>query len=305
MAETRQNRVAWPSISSMSSELDEDTLNQVRGLINDYGLALEDAAAVSEVNIFAFLLFRQFDLVGGLTPTQVLVAISQTAGGVSRVIWRDWRNNPPAPMPADLAVGVRQELGWDQLEILSFDAALLDQGTAAREPSLQEMARERVDRAIQAAEKQARLVRLDPIFQGRDFMIEDELCFVLIPFREPFYRLYENCIKPALEAVGLKVIKADDLFTPTAIIEDIWEYINRSRVIVADVTGRNPNVFYELGIAHTVGKEVIILTQDDNDIPFDLRHLRHFKYTDNEKGWEALRRTLEKAVEAVVGERTG
>jgi len=289
----------------MSSELDEDTLNQVRGLINDYGLALEDAAAVSEVNIFAFLLFRQFDLVGGLTPTQVLVAISQTAGGVSRVIWRDWRNNPPAPMPADLAVGVRQELGWDQLEILSFDAALLDQGTAAREPSLQEMARERVDRAIQAAEKQARLVRLDPIFQGRDFMIEDELCFVLIPFREPFYRLYENCIKPALEAVGLKVIKADDLFTPTAIIEDIWEYINRSRVIVADVTGRNPNVFYELGIAHTVGKEVIILTQDDNDIPFDLRHLRHFKYTDNEKGWEALRRTLEKAVEAVVGERTG
>lgn len=305
MAETRQSKVAWPQLSSLASELDEDTLNQVRGLINDYGLALEDAAAASQVNIFAFPLFRQFDLVGGVTPTEVLVAISQTAGGVSRVIWRDWRSNPPAPMPADLAAGVRQELGWDQFEILSFDGALLDEGTTAREPRLQEMARERVDRAIQAEEKQARLVRLNPIFQGRDFMVEDDLCFVLMPFREPFYRLYENCIKPALEAVGLKVVKADDLFTPTAIIEDIWEYINRSRVIVADVTGRNPNVFYELGMGHTVGKEVIILTQEENDIPFDLRHLRHFKYTDNEKGWKALRRTLEKAVEAVVRERSG
>jgi len=150
------------------------------------------------------------------------------------------------------------------------------------------------------AERQARLVRTNPIFQGREFLVEDRLCFVLMPFREPFYRIYEDHIKPTLEAAGLQVIKADDLFTPTAIIEDIWEYINRSRLLVADVTGRNPNVFYELGIAHTVGKDAIILTQDENDIPFDLRHLRHFRYTDNEEGWEALRRTLAKAVDAVV-----
>lgn len=68
--------------------------------------------------------------------------------------------------------------------------------------------------------------------------------------------------------------------------------IDRSRVVVCDCTGRNPNVFYEAGIAHTLGREVILVTQADHDIPFDRRHLRYVRYLNNGEGRAALAATL-------------
>ena len=59
---------------------------------------------------------------------------------------------------------------------------------------------------------------------------------------------------------------------------DVWTAICRSRIIIADCTGRNPNVFYEIGIAHTVGKPVILIAQNSKDVPFDLRHIRYIPY---------------------------
>jgi len=122
---------------------------------------------------------------------------------------------------------------------------------------------------------------------------DKKLCFVLMPFRPNFERLYKDHIKPTIEKVGYEVIKANDLFTTSPIIEDIWEQINKSSLVVADVTGKNANVFYELGLAHTVGKDTIIITQNDDDVPFDLKHLRYFKYNDNEQGWKNLGECLE------------
>ena len=78
-----------------------------------------------------------------------------------------------------------------------------------------------------------------------------------------------------------------------SIITDIVNLIDRSRVVICDCTGRNPNVFYEIGIAHTLGREVILITQADADIPFDLRHLRYVKYLNNAEGRAVLRAALE------------
>jgi hypothetical protein len=137
-----------------------------------------------------------------------------------------------------------------------------------------------------------------PIFKGR-FPTESNLCFVLIPLRENFVRLYDNQIKPTLEGKGFNVVKADDIYSLSTIVEDIWEYINKARFIIADVTTRNPNVFYELGIAHTLGKDTVVLTQDENDVPFDLKHIRHFIYTDNEEGWKSLKHDLEEIAKLI------
>jgi len=153
---------------------------------------------------------------------------------------------------------------------------------------------------VEHAEREARIVKINPIFQRRDFLLEDDLCFVLMPFAEPFNRLYQEHIKPTLEALNLRVIRADDLSAPAPIIEDIWEYINKACFIVADVTGRNPNVFYELGIAHTVGKDAIMLTQNKDDIPFDVGHIRYFEYADNSEGWKNLQRKLKNAAKAIL-----
>ena len=79
-----------------------------------------------------------------------------------------------------------------------------------------------------------------------------------------------------------------NLYGNKPIIQDIWSAINRAEIIVAELSGRNPNVFYEVGICHTLGKEVILLAQDIEDIPFDLRYLRVILYEPTYRGCKQL-----------------
>ncbi len=137
---------------------------------------------------------------------------------------------------------------------------------------------------------------INPIFRARNLVPEVNLCFVLMPFKPSFERLFNEKIKPTVHSCGFKCIKANDLYSPTPIIEDIWIHIFKSQVIIADVTNRNPNVFYEMGIAHTIGKPVIIITQDKTDIPFDVSQYRYFQYTDDINGWDILCNNLRAAL---------
>lgn len=297
----RTSRVAWPGISRGGGNLDGAMQQKVKQLLNDFGVALEDECNRARIDLFVFPIYREFNLLAALTTDSVHCVISPSTGGMPTQQWLDWRNNPNPHAIGDLASAVQQQLGWTAISTLTFPSRLLDLESNVRKADLTSTARSWVQMVITEAERQARIVRLNPIFRGRDFLVENDLCFVLMPFREPFLRLYQEQVKPTLEGIGLRVTKSNDLFTPTVIVEDIWEYINRARFLLADVTGKNPNVFYELGIAHTVGKEVIILTQNEDDIPFDLRHLRYFTYVDNQEGWQALRQNLQGAVKAVLG----
>ena len=296
----RKSRVAWPGISRGGGDLNERFQTQMRGLLDDFGIILEKEAKKAGVNVFVFPLYREFNLIGALTTDEVLYAFAPSVGGLPTFSWLDWQDKIDPPKGRGLANAVIRELGWTPVSTLSFPRSLLDKEFEERTPFLRKIAKQLIENVISEAERQARIVRMHPIFKGRDFLVEEDLCFVLLPFREQFLRIYKDHIKPTLEDIGLTVMKSDDIFTTTEIIEDIWEYINKARVIVADVTGRNGNVFYELGLAHTVGKSVIILTQDESDVPFDLRHLRYFKYSDNEKGWRILRRNLRKAAKAAL-----
>jgi hypothetical protein len=166
---------------------------------------------------------------------------------------------------------------------------------------LQKVAREQVNKKIEEMDKEARLVKFNPIFEGRDFSIQSNLCFVLMPFREPFNRVYKDHINPTLKKRGFRVRIAKDFFTSTPIINDIWRSINEASLIVADITYKNPNVFYELGIAHTIGKKSIILNQNKGRAPFDISHVRYLTYSDDKNGRKDLEKKLEKAVRATIG----
>jgi len=148
---------------------------------------------------------------------------------------------------------------------------------------------------------QAKALAVSPVFRARDIKQEEDLCFILMPFKPSFDRLYRGQIKPAVEASGFKCVRADDIFSPTPILEDIWIHILKGKVIIADVTGRNPNVFYEIGIAHTVGRPVIVIAQDKADIPFDISQFRYFVYSDNTQGWNTLRTTITSALRSITG----
>jgi hypothetical protein len=103
------------------------------------------------------------------------------------------------------------------------------------------------------------------------------------------------------EQFGLTCLRADDLYSSNVIMEDIWKLINEAKLIIADVTGKNANVFYETGLAHAIGKDVIIISQMIDDVPFDLRHLRCFIYKDSVAGFRALERQLYQALNSIDG----
>ena len=120
----------------------------------------------------------------------------------------------------------------------------------------------------------AEVVPARPIWRARNFELDSTLCFCLLPFQDEFIRVFEEGMLPAAQAAGLRAVHAGQIFDNREIVEDIWELICTARVVVADVTGRNPNVFYELGVCHTLGKEVVVMTQAADDVPFDIRHRR-------------------------------
>ncbi len=142
------------------------------------------------------------------------------------------------------------------------------------------------------------VVPAEPIWATRNFKIDSSLCFVLMPFADEFLRVYEQAISVAAESSGLRCMHAGEIFDNREIVEDIWESICTAQVVIADVTRRNPNVFYELGICHTLGKEVIVITQSSDDVPFDIRHRRYIDYSPD--ALTTLKTRLERTIRNVV-----
>lgn len=131
---------------------------------------------------------------------------------------------------------------------------------------------------------------------------EPRLCFVAMPFgSEELNDIYEYFVKPSIQdKCGLACERGDDVFGSNVIMEDIREAIGRARLVLADLTGKNPNVFYEVGIAHTLDKEVLLLSQSVEDVPFDLRHRRVLVYANTPKGCRQLEHRIVENINAML-----
>jgi len=111
--------------------------------------------------------------------------------------------------------------------------------------------------------------------------------FILCPFHEPFNTYYEKVYKPAIQAAGRNPLRADSIFRSGNVVRQVWEFILESEVVLAELSEENPNVYYELGLAHAVGKPTILATSVPDAIPFDLRNLRHLVYDTRQPDWAA------------------
>ena len=120
-----------------------------------------------------------------------------------------------------------------------------------------------------------------------------------MPFAADFDKTHE-AIKDACTANGLFCYRADDIWANSAIMQDIFDLIFSSRIVIVDYTGRNSNVLYETGIAHTLGKTVIPITQSLDDIPFDLKPHRALKYLPNQEGIQELTEGLSKRINTIL-----
>lgn len=118
-----------------------------------------------------------------------------------------------------------------------------------------------------------------PVFGNIDYNIIPNSIFLIMPFKEKWSDDTFDVIQDIACTVKCKLVRGDNLFEPSVIIDDIWREINKAEIIIADITIHNANVFYELGIAHTLGKRVILIRKDDGqDAPFDIKLWRYYSY---------------------------
>ena len=122
--------------------------------------------------------------------------------------------------------------------------------------------------------------------------IEPNLVSVMMPFAPVYDAVYLTLQRAAVSA-RMALHRADNIWEHSVIVQDIVSLIDRSRVVICDCTGKNSNVFYEIGIAHTLGREVIMITQNGDDIPFDLQHHRYVRYAPTPGGLALLQTEIQ------------
>ncbi|HAJ46737.1 MAG TPA: hypothetical protein DCL54_09180 [Alphaproteobacteria bacterium] len=147
-------------------------------------------------------------------------------------------------------------------------------------------------RILQEVKQPGNQLKISPtVFRVPDQPVEPDLVSVMLPFKPEFNPVFQT-----IEAVGtginLDVKNANQVWEESEIIQDIFSLIYRSAIVVCDFSGSNPNVFYEAGIAHTLGKPVVPLAQQKNDLPFDLQHHRAILYLNNEEGRRGMAEEL-------------
>jgi len=131
-----------------------------------------------------------------------------------------------------------------------------------------------VDAAVSSLDKREEGVR--------EFL---DTCFVMMPFGQWNDVYYKEIYISAIKEAGFEPVRGDEMFSSGSVVEQIWEQIDKAKVLLADLTGKNPNVFYELGLAHAARKPVVFTSGSLDDVPFDLRHLRVIIYDIREPNW--------------------
>jgi len=138
--------------------------------------------------------------------------------------------------------------------------------------------REALTRAVQ--DLQERDFCPEPIFKKESYELDQKLCFVLMPPTDLGQRAYEHIIKKVVADSGLACLDAQSVFSTKHVMDEIWEQLNRACIIIADLSGKDPDVFYLTGMSHGLEKKVILLARSEEDIPFDLRGPSHVFYSD-------------------------
>lgn len=129
--------------------------------------------------------------------------------------------------------------------------------------------------------------------------IDPHLVAVMMPFRPEFDEMLRH-VSDTCQGLGLVCRNVGHIWENNEIVQDVFSLIYRSRIVVCDFTSQNANVFYEAGIAHTLGKHLIPIAQSIDDLPFDLRHHRARVYTNDPAGLAQLANVLRSRIQWLI-----
>ena len=203
--------------------------------------------------------------------------------------------------------GLKYDIGFDDPFIIQFPRELLYQSNEERAAILTAIAQSHVEAEFQRVQRQMNIIQINPIFGAAEYSIDPRLAFVLMPFAEDLTEIYQAFVKPTVETFGLVCQRADDINSNKAIMQNIWKSICEARIIIADLSRFNPNVMYELGIAHTLGKETILIYQEaetEVKFPFDFNHINQIRYKNSMIGGKKLVEKLKGTLESILSPKT-
>ena len=138
-------------------------------------------------------------------------------------------------------------------------------------------------------------IHVNPLFNN-NFTPKNKHIFYLGPLKKPFYEIYQSHISNVAKKIGFSINRAYEIFGTQLMLANVWESINIASLIIADITDKDPRVMYEIGLAHAIGKPIVIITQEIEDTFFDLGHNEYINYNNNKEGFLKLEFELEQAI---------
>lgn len=241
---------------------------------------------------------------------EMIVGLQREAQGKTRVIplmvrpcklpWllstRTW-----ADFTKDYEAGLQQLLPVLTRSVADETAEGLP-GSPTRDTEPAEIAQLRIELKEAVALFKTAPQRTEVLTSARPSTRSRRKCFIVMPFGvEALEVVYEDFVRPVIEdKCGLDCERGDDVFGSSVIMDDIRNSIASADIVVADLTGKNANVFYEVGICHTLDKPVLLMAQSIEDVPFDLRHRRVLLYEYSPRGCRKLERGLQENLLAML-----
>ncbi|MBF0426303.1 MAG: hypothetical protein HQL66_10860 [Magnetococcales bacterium] len=125
--------------------------------------------------------------------------------------------------------------------------------------------------------------------------------FIAMQFSEPYNEVYRDTIGPLVEEIGFEPTRVDEVSQPGIILNDIWLHLTQASVVIAEVSEPNPNVYYEIGVAHAMNKPTILLAQRSTRLPFDLGPHRCVYYDNTIAGRARLLESLRSSLSSILG----
>lgn len=252
-------------------------------------------------SIYAFSLTKPFNLLYGFYKDKLYWAYSTDNALKGRTAL--YRINDDVIIDTKKMSNFCAACGFSDNTLIS-DTSIdlyLNANNNSYDDKIDEEAKSIVEYEIKDLERKYKFMNVNPIFGEYNFSLFEEKVFMLMPFGDQaINEFYEDHIKKVINELDMICVRADDIFNNKSIIDDIWRNINESKMIIADLTNRNPNVFYEVGIAHTLGKQVILISQAESDIPFDLRHIRTIFYTNTTRGAAEFEIKLKETIKGII-----
>ncbi|MCC6923099.1 MAG: hypothetical protein IT525_08545 [Nitrosomonas sp.] len=144
------------------------------------------------------------------------------------------------------------------------------------------------------------LSQSDIVISDYEVINEAPTAFVVMQFSQPFNELYTQVIKPICNEFGIEVMREDEAFGPGLIIGDIERKINQSKLIIAEITPSNPNVYYEVGYAHALNKPTILIAEKGTKFPFDISPFRILLYENSINGKAKVEEALKGHLKAIL-----